>query len=350
MDARHAARGDRTSGLHRSRGEKEAEPPGGRRPWPNLSPRAGGRTAARRWPARRGCSSDARAMRCGRCRRGGGNPRIGCCSKRNRPRHGRRSKRWRRTTPHRWRGCGRFGCCRHGAGSGMTPLMLALKSASPGVRSVALRLAESHPVERLSREVLAATDDPIPSVRLQAALSTGALAVAGRVEPLLRMVRRDAGDPWLVKAALIGLGTEAPVALASGAGRTAPPRCRNLRSNRWPGWPSPLDGHCRRSIKRRSPPALASGLAAGATAAAAGEDDAWRGRLEKWAATAARVGATGAFRSGRRLGGAGAGRARFRTGQGRPGRAGRRPARDRSRQGRRSAGPRTGRRPVGTAA
>lgn len=166
-----------------------------------------------------------------------------------------------------------------------TLLKSALGSATPGVRSVALVLTEERSATVFAATVLAALQDPAPSVRLQAALTAGALRLPNRASPLLEMLRRDAADPWLVKAALIGMGEEAPVALTQALARSADgppdgalePLARLAVSF---GKPLPvLDAATLTS-------GLAAGLAAGAAPAAAEERAAWQSRLERWAGSA----------------------------------------------------------------
>lgn len=161
----------------------------------------------------------------------------------------------------------------------------ALRSGSPVVRESALVLAESQPRELLASGVLKALEDPDASVRRQAALSAGALALPGRTAPLLGMLRRDAGQAWLVKAALIGLGPEAPEALQSALA---------AEGVSWPD--AVIEPLARLAISFGKPmpvldaaamtPALAAGLAAGATAVAAGEAEAWSDRLDRWSSSA----------------------------------------------------------------
>ena len=159
-----------------------------------------------------------------------------------------------------------------------------MKSAVSGVRLASLRLAESRPEPEAAAGVRAALADAVPSVRLQAALSAGAMKLADRADPLLAMLGRDAADPWLVKAALIGLGSEAPAALERALAAAAPlpesalePLARLAVS-----WGRPLPGLDQAALT----PALAAGLAAGAGRAADDQEGPWRSRLERWAGAA----------------------------------------------------------------
>jgi len=164
-------------------------------------------------------------------------------------------------------------------------VVTALRSASPVVRESALVLAESQPSERLASAVLKALEDQDASVRRQAALSAGALALPGRTAPLLGVLRRDAGQAWLVKAALIGLGPEAPSALQSALSDGAVPLADGV-----------MEPLARLAVSFGKPlpaldtvamtPALAAGLAAGATPLPAGEVPVWRERLERWSSSA----------------------------------------------------------------
>lgn len=161
----------------------------------------------------------------------------------------------------------------------------ALRSSTSGVRMAALVLAESQPAAGVAPAVLAALGDPVPSVRLQAALTAGALTIPGRIEPLLALLRRDAGDPWLVKAALMGLGAEAPTALARALADVAAPlpeAAVEPLARLAVSFGRPLPALDQAAITA----GLAAGLAAGATPAAAEQGDAWRKRLEKWSAQA----------------------------------------------------------------
>lgn len=164
----------------------------------------------------------------------------------------------------------------------------ALHSTSSGVRMAALGLAESRAAGAVGPDVVAAVGDAVPFVRLQAALTVGALAIPGRAGPLLALLRRDAGDPWLVKAGLIGLGAEAPAALAFALSDPAAPVPEAV-----------IEPLARLAVSFGRPlPAvdqapltagLAAGLAAGATPAPPDQVDAWTKRLEKWSAQAAEV-------------------------------------------------------------
>jgi putative membrane-bound dehydrogenase-like protein len=160
----------------------------------------------------------------------------------------------------------------------------SLKSAAPGVRMASLRLAESQPAAPVASGVLAALADAVPSVRMQAALSAGAMKLPDRVEPLLAMLRRDAAEPWLVKAALIGLGNEAPAAFerAVAAGSPLSEGALEPLARLAVSWGRPLPGLDQAALT----PALAAGLAAGAGKAADNQAGVWRSRLERWAASA----------------------------------------------------------------
>jgi putative heme-binding domain-containing protein len=161
----------------------------------------------------------------------------------------------------------------------------AMNSESSGVRMAALVMAESQGSARLGAGVLAALNDKEASVRLQAALSAGALQVVDRTGPLLAMLRRDAADPWLVKAALIGLGAEAPLALERALGSendSLPEAVVEPLARLAISFGKPLAVLDQAAVT----PGLAAGLAAGAGPAAADQVKAWAGRLERWAATA----------------------------------------------------------------
>lgn len=168
----------------------------------------------------------------------------------------------------------------------LTPdlVVAAMRSGSPGVRENGVVLAEAQPAAAVAAGVLAAVADPVASVRMQAALSLAVIKPTGRVEPLLAMLRRDAGDAWLVKAALIGLGPEAPAAMERALAADEP----------WPE--SVLEPLARLAVSTGQPlpvldlaapsPAVVAGLAAGAGRASDDQAAVWSGRLERWAAAA----------------------------------------------------------------
>ncbi len=173
------------------------------------------------------------------------------------------------------------------AWSGLSDAMLknALRVASPGVRSAALVLAEGRAAATVGSDVIAALGDVAPSVRMQAALSAGAMRLPNRAAPLLELLRRDASEPWLVKAGLIGMGEEAPAALALALADPAAPLAD-----------AALEPLARLAISFGRPlpaldmalltPGLAAGLAAGASPVAENEKADWERRLERWAQAA----------------------------------------------------------------
>ena len=95
----------------------------------------------------------------------------------------------------------------------MAMVQSGLNSAVGGVRLNALKLAGNLLKDQApAAALLKALEDPVPMVRLQAALTLGKLAVAERPGPLLKVLQ-STEDPWLRRAALIGLGPKAPAAL-----------------------------------------------------------------------------------------------------------------------------------------
>jgi putative membrane-bound dehydrogenase-like protein len=94
-------------------------------------------------------------------------------------------------------------------------LRQALRDAAPMVRVHALRLAETtlpnQPSSALGDLLGELVDDPDPRVRLQLALTLGALDTPRRAEWLEAIARRDAGDPWITIAVLSAAAESAPV-------------------------------------------------------------------------------------------------------------------------------------------
>ncbi len=116
-------------------------------------------------------------------------------------------------------------------------LLRRVEDADPDVRVLALEfletrlrpvgtnapvLAPSHPAAL--RAVLRLAEDPVPEVRLRAALAAGALPVADRAFVLATVVRKNVADPWIGNAALVA-GAGIPHALAA-----------SLRADAGPGW------------------------------------------------------------------------------------------------------------------
>ncbi len=85
----------------------------------------------------------------------------------------------------------------------------------PGVREVALRIAEdfANKSENVRRLMLACVDDPHPHVRLQAALSIGALPPDVAGPALVKLLERDDADSWLQSAVLSSAKDAAPAML-----------------------------------------------------------------------------------------------------------------------------------------
>ena len=85
----------------------------------------------------------------------------------------------------------------------------------PGVREVALRIAEdfAQTSENVRRQMLACAEHPHPHVRLQAALSIGALPPDVAGPALVKLLEREDADSWLQSAVLSSARDAAPVML-----------------------------------------------------------------------------------------------------------------------------------------
>lgn len=83
---------------------------------------------------------------------------------------------------------------------------LALQHPEAHVRRHALRLAETvSNSERVRRSLVQLVADPDPGVRYQFAFTLGELPVELRTLPLVHLLSRDGGDPWMQTAALSSL-------------------------------------------------------------------------------------------------------------------------------------------------
>ncbi len=82
-------------------------------------------------------------------------------------------------------------------------LLFALAHSSPEVRENAIQVAESRlaTMPRLLDRILALADDPNPRVRYQCALTLGEVSDPRTMEPLARILARDAADRWTRAAA-----------------------------------------------------------------------------------------------------------------------------------------------------
>jgi putative heme-binding domain-containing protein len=80
----------------------------------------------------------------------------------------------------------------------------ALQDRTAGVREQALRLAEERLRDsaRLRAAVAPLADDPSPRVRFQLSFTLGASDAPEMVSALVRVARKDAGDPWTQTAVL----------------------------------------------------------------------------------------------------------------------------------------------------
>lgn len=110
-----------------------------------------------------------------------------------------------------------------------TTLDRALGDPHPGVRRLAVRLAESRLGRRpdVAARLASLADDPDPQVRLQVACSLGAVPSPPAAAALGRLAARDHADPFTVPAVLSSLGADtagpAFVALVEAAGPAGPP-------------------------------------------------------------------------------------------------------------------------------
>ena len=105
---------------------------------------------------------------------------------------------------------------RHGLNrSGCLDAMFALGHSNPGVRETGLRLAEDFfgKNKEISTKVIELADDPHPHVRLQAALSLGAMPADEAGPVLAKLLTRPDGDSWLQSAVLSSAKDAAPAML-----------------------------------------------------------------------------------------------------------------------------------------
>ena len=94
-------------------------------------------------------------------------------------------------------------------------LLQGLRDEHPRVRQHAVRLAEkATDAAEVRTELVRAADDPELVVRYQAAFSLGAIPAAMRIEPLVELARKGAGDPYVRVAILSSLHDGAGEALA----------------------------------------------------------------------------------------------------------------------------------------
>jgi len=94
-------------------------------------------------------------------------------------------------------------------------VIIALQSLKPGMREVGLRVAESFLAKstRMKRAVLELVHDPSPHVRLQVALSLGAMPADDAGPALAKMLLRPDADIWLQTAGLSSAADAAPALL-----------------------------------------------------------------------------------------------------------------------------------------
>jgi putative membrane-bound dehydrogenase-like protein len=99
----------------------------------------------------------------------------------------------------------------------MTDLLAALASETAGLREHALRLAESRvkALPELAAAVRARADDVDGRVRFQAAIVLGELSDDASTAALVRIARKDAGDPWTRLAVLSSSATRAHTVFAT---------------------------------------------------------------------------------------------------------------------------------------
>jgi putative membrane-bound dehydrogenase-like protein len=162
-------------------------------------------------------------------------------------------------------------------------LVAAMHANHAGVRANAAEIASlvAAPSPAVKAALVALAGDPEARVRLLAALALGQVEADGRTRALTGLLRATE-DPWLIKAALIGVGPDAPTVLETAlADESMKERAALIE---------PL-AHLAASFHRPLPfldqakpfAALIRGLAAGATEAPPGERAAWAARLEAWA-------------------------------------------------------------------
>jgi putative membrane-bound dehydrogenase-like protein len=87
----------------------------------------------------------------------------------------------------------------------------ALQDPEAGVREQALRLADDRMASaQIRAAVVALADDPSPRVRFQLAFTLGQGDAPELLDPLAKLARRDAGDPWTRAAILSSTARTAP--------------------------------------------------------------------------------------------------------------------------------------------
>ena len=96
-------------------------------------------------------------------------------------------------------------------------LLKALSDQASHVREQAVELAEALLPDStaLQRRIIALADDPDTRVRFRVAFALGASDTEASTDALLRIVRRDAGDPWMRAAVLASAADRSGVMLAT---------------------------------------------------------------------------------------------------------------------------------------